>query len=444
MLRKNRPVDFLCDPPIQVFWVIVLPLLLVYFLQILTTALTNNLYSLFGGPDIFTVIGYVGTVLSFFTSIITGISSAAWIVIACNFARRDQPSMRQSLATAICAIALVTLSGTVLLLVFATPILSFVSIPSAIYSDAKNYYILYCLSYFPTALASFFLTVLNGISSSKKLFLINMFSVYSNAAVSVLMLGLFRLGIIGAALLPLCNALARLALYILLLRKDGLFSVSGLLQTARHLQWNEVGRIVRYGSVIALQNLLCSAGYLAVSVQSNRFLRADYISVLSISLPVSNALSALSAAITAFCPQNFAAKNKQRLKQFFLLATTAGVLYALVCCAVYTLLGQWYYGRLFDDPQIIAYGAEYWFWSGISYPFLSLIFTVRFFLDSVGQSRFSLLSGIGELTGNLLCAFWLIPQHGNIGRTLSYPLGWVLGGLLLLAAYFAVRKRIYT
>ena len=198
-----------------------------------------------------------------------------------------------------------------------------------------------------------------------------------------------------------------------------------------------------YGSLIISQTLLCSTSYLIVSVQANRYLTSDFISVLSVNLPLAGVFSALSSAVTVFCPRNYAAGNKSRLKQFFTLTTVIGVLYGVLCFLIYALLGQWYYGRLFDNPDIIAYGTRYWFWTGLSYPFLALIYTVRFFMDSVGRGKFSLLSGGGEFTGNLICALWLIPQFGNIGRILSYPLGWFLGGVALLIAYFFVQKKIY-
>ena len=65
------------------------------------------------------------------------------------------------------------------------------------------------------------------------------------------------------------------------------------------------------------------------------------------------------------------------------------------------------------------------------------------FFDAVGLGKLSLLSGVGELLGNLVSAFLLIPRFGNIGRSISYPLGWFLAVLSLSIAYLYSRKKIY-
>ena len=99
---------------------------------------------------------------------------------------------------------------------------------------------------------------------------------------------------------------------------------------------------------------------------------------------------------------------------------------------------------LFDDPVIIAYGVSYWFWQGLGQPFVSMMYTVRFFLDAVGQSKLALLSGVGELFGNLLCAFWVIPKFGHIGASFAQPFGWMLGAIWLTCAFVYVRKKVLT
>lgn len=57
------------------------------------------------------------------------------------------------------------------------------------------------------------------------------------------------------------------------------------------------------------------------------------------------------------------------------------------------------------------------------------------------MGKVSLISGIGELLGKLICAFIPIPKYANIGRNLSYPLGWMIGALGLLTAYAVLKKR---
>ena len=51
-----------------------------------------------------------------------------------------------------------------------------------------------------------------------------------------------------------------------------------------------------------------------------------------------------------------------------------------------------------------------------------------------------MLSGVGELAGRLVCAFWLIPCFGYIGRFAAPLFGWGLGGLLMVIMHSASTK----
>lgn len=443
MLIKRKPIDFLNDPPWKILVSVVWPLLLVNTVQLFTSLLTSRIASVYVGQTYFSVSGYLSTVFTFVSTFISGITSAAWIVSSRNFIRQDKEVMQHYLSNAAFSIILILLPSTILLILFSGPILSLMGIPAEFLSVAKEYFQIYCLSFLPSALSSFLVSFLNGTGSARRILAINLFSVCNGTLVNVLMLAVFKTGIMGAASLPLINALIQLCLNLTLLRRESLFSFSAVCRKIRNPDWKVAGQIIRYGGMISLQSILCSIGYLTVSFQANRHLSSEYISILSVSLPLASFMSVLSTAVSAFCPRCYASGNSQRLKRFFHLVTICGLIYGLVCFGVYAALGRWYYGLLFTDPIIISLGAEYWFWQGLSYPFLSLMFTVRYFLDAVGQSKFSLLSGLGELTGNLLCAFWLIPAFGNIGRSLSYPLGWFLGAFMLTVSYFIVRKQIY-
>lgn len=441
MQRKHKHINYLHDSPFSVLLAICFPLIGVNIVLAITSLLTNELYSNFVGEHVFSIMGYLSAVTTSFGSIISGIMYAAWIKTAHHFSFDNKSVCAQQIFHGVVAIFLVETSLTVLLLLFADPVLHLLSIPRAIYQDAKLYYILTILLYLPVQLAGYFLTIVNGTSSAVRLFWVNIFVVCSNAVIAVLMLAVFRCGMTGVALMPAIAALVQLLFYLLLFHADG-YRLN-FFDTLRNLDWPKIGRIIRYGLLIALQSLLCTSGYLIVTYQANRYLPYEYISVLNITLPLSGIISAVSSATLAFCPPNYAAHNSSRLKRFFIISTLCCTVYGILCFILYALLGNTYYSSLFQNPTIIANGAQYWIWFGLGQVFLAVVCNVRTFFDSVGRSNIALLSGIGELTGNLLCALILIPLFGNIGRSLSHTLGYFFAMLFLLIAYCFCRKRIY-
>lgn len=435
-----KKIHYLTDRPSKILLSICLPLVIVNVLLALTTTITNQLYSRFVGQNAFSVMGYLGAVTTAFVNIIASVMIAAWIKTAHHFAAGSKEVCSQQIFHGILAITVVDVGLALILLLFCAPILSVLNIPATIYAPSKTYLILYILCYLPVPIAGLFLTIVNGTSSSRRLLWVNIVVVLLNFIAAAVLLAVFKTGIVGLALCACLGALLQLFFDFLLFRKDGFRFPLG--QMFKKVNWRVVREIIRYGFLIALQNLLCTFGYLLVTFQTNRFLSLEFISVLNVSLPLTGIMSAFGSACLAFCPQNYAAGKTDRLRGFLRLSIICSILYGALCFLLYLVLGNWYYGKLFEDSQIIAYGVDFWFWHGFGHIFLALVFPLRNFFDSVGMSRLSLLSGLGELCGNLICAFWLIPQFGNIGRSLAYPSGWFLASILLVSAFIANRKRL--
>ena len=443
MKHIRKPIDYLNDSPIRVLIFVGLPLLFSTAVQVLTILATNGIHSAFIGDAIFSVTGYLGAIISFFATVVSGLASAAWILGARYFAMHSKSGIKSYMLTAILAILLVTVVCSVVSIAFCKPILHLLHVPADFWADAKLYYTMQAVSLLPSALASFFLLVLTGTSNSRQVLILNTFSFCAGLAATAITVVLLKWGILGASLSILLGALLQLVVYIPMLISRGYFPSVGLRATAHASRWSEVVKILRYVSIIWLQNFLCMAGYLVVSMRTNQYLSQEYVSVINVLLPIDNAFMVLSNAITVFCPQNYAVGKTKRLKDFLFLSISLGLAYSVVCIAAYVGLGKWYFGRLFDDPVIVANGAQFWLWYSLGFPFLSAVCTVRYYLDAVGLSRFALLSGVGELIGNLICATWVIPRIGNVGRSIAYPVGWMLAAVLLFAAYFGTRKKIY-
>ena len=131
------------------------------------------------------------------------------------------------------------------------------------------------------------------------------------------------------------------------------------------------------------------------------------------------------------------------MRKFLNVTLSLCVGYGVVCAVIYAFLGEWYYGTLFADPNVVALGAEYWKWYGLGFIFVAVIYIVRVFYDCIGMSNMALFSGVSEMIGSFICAFWLIPAFGNIGNTLMYPLSWFIAASYLIISYLLLRKKIY-
>lgn len=441
MVSASRKIDFLQDRPVSVFARLCLPLICVNLLQVFTTMLTNALYSMFVGESIFAVIGYLHTATEAFYHLTHGVVVAAWIKTAHYHALYDQQTAQQKTIQALYSVFLVVAASLVLILLFLDPILHAFHVPPSYYAMTRQYFTIWvcCQSLIP--FAQLLLMVINGTSSPGQILLSNFLSIAVTAVNAVMLLGICRLGLVGAAMLPLFNAILQILICMLLFRRKGFFRncrPSDFLP-----EWTILFSIIRYSLLITLQAMICVVGYLLTGLQANKYLAADYISVLNVSIPVISVMNSIGQACSAFYPQNYGAGLTSRIRQFFVLSNVCVFFYACLCYLIYIVFAAPYYGRLFSDPAVVELGVKHWFWFGTGFIPLGFIYTVRFFFDAVGMSKVSLLSGLGELIGQLIAAFVLIPHFGNWGRSIAYPLGWAVANVFLWGSYLVFRKRIY-
>lgn len=440
-LLEKLQFDVLEDKPIKVLICITLPIIIVNVISVFTASITNSIYSRYVGQVVFTVTGLISTIVSAFASFVNSTYSAAWIKTAGSYSKENRGKAGNKIYNSIYAITLVELVCGVVFILLAEPIFALANIPTEAKGDTMTYYIWYIVSYIFVSVSGLFASVHNGVGSAFNIFVINLITTFVSTFSAFVLLGVFNLGVTGYALLSAFNSILSLIYCIIIVARKGV----GLKLNKENLKpdFKLIFSITRYGLLIALQTLLCSVGYFAVSIQTNKYLSLDYIAVTAVSLPISGPMGALSSAVSIFIPQNFAAGKTERVRKFLNMTLALNVGYGAICAIIYWSLGRWYYSTLFTDPNIVNLGAQYWMWYGLGFIFVAVLYVVRVFYDCIGMSNVALFSGVSEMVGSFICAFWLIPTFGNIGNTLMYPISWVIAATYLLVSYTLLKKKIY-
>lgn len=332
-LKSSLEIDVLSDNPIKVLFSICLPLVLVSILSIFTTSVTNGIYSKYVGQMLFTVMGLLNLVTTIFANIISSMASAGWIKTAAFYAEERHFGANKYTINAIYTILLVELACMTFLLGGADFILHILNIPDEVFMIAKQYYFIYIISYTVVPIGSFLLLVVNGIGKPTDIFLVNCINSCGTMLAATVVLFVLRGGLVGVAVLPACNAVIVIGVCLALIKKKG-FRVK--LQIAEFKpDFELIWRIAYYGLLIALQVLICNVGYFCVTVQTNRYLSLDYISVLNVSLPLDGVMAALSFACMVFVPQNHGAGEYERVKKFFAITLGMAVSDCVSACSLY-------------------------------------------------------------------------------------------------------------
>jgi Na+-driven multidrug efflux pump len=382
----------------------------------------------------------VSTAVSNITVISGGFVSAVWAKYSLSFVtggEKSKKDLANSLVTIIVCQAVIELLG----IVFADPILRFLNTPAETYREAKLFLILFtAVSVFST-LSSLTNVMSNGLDSPRGILTLNILNQVMPCGLLVLMLRVFKLGLIGGAIYAGVSAavMATIGFARLLLQKK--------LQLPK---WREIkvdlgecSAIIRMSAVIFLQSVLCNAGYLAVEIQRNQYLSLDYISASSVTIPVANAFGIFSTIITVVVPQNYAAANYQRTKKLLFQTFWACEAYGIICCLIYWIFGKSYFTSISSDPSFISWGTFHWRWFGLGFVTIPALYVVRNFFVAVQRPGIALGAGFAELIGNALCAYLLIPYVGEIGNALSRPVGWGLATAYSFLCYFAKKNAFF-
>lgn len=418
-----------------------LPLLTVQMISMLAVSYTNDIYSREFGKLVFLVTGVVSAAISLFQSACGSVSSATWIRSAAAYARGERRQVNRAAVNSLYSVTLMVSLCILILLSGKGAIFRMMNIPREIYREAGMYYDTQMLLMPIGGISTMLNTIITARGSRGMVFAENLMMTCVQVVSAVVFIVILRLGFWGFLLGGIPVTLLHVVIQFWLLRKCGFFI--GLEKDSFRPDWKSIFGNIKYGFLLYMQMILCCISEMAISTQSNRHLDMDAIATVSILLPVTGPLSICSTLCSVFVPQNYGAGKTQRLKRFAAGSIGFAAVYGTGCACFLIAAGGWYFGTLFDDPVMIALGREYWFWYGLACIPLAMIYAIRIFFDSVGMAKVSMLSGVGELAGRLVCAFWLIPCFGYIGRFAAPLFGWGLGGLLMVIMYLALRKRIY-
>ena len=78
------------------------------------------------------------------------------------------------------------------------------------------------------------------------------------------------------------------------------------------------------------------------------------------------------------------------------------------------------------------------------YPALTLVNVIRFSIQGMGFSMFSIFSGLMEMIARIIAGMVLVPLMGFAGCTFASPLAWVMADIFLIPAYFHCKQALLT
>lgn len=448
-----------------------LKLILMFALPILLGNLFQQAYSLSDiviigqnlGNDSIAAVGATAPLVSLMINIINGLVTGFAIIVAKNFGAGEHDEMRRTIARMAAFAAAVTAVLMIVCTVFIDELLALLDVKGAIYEEAKSYLFVVALGLAVTLLYNFEAAILRAVGDTVVPLVILVISTVLNIGLDLLLVAVFKTGVIGAALATVAAQVISAAVCLVYLIKrrpmllvkprDFVFTAS----TSKELIVSGLGMalmwsIIDFGSIV-LQNGINGFGENIITAHT----AARKIFSLTI-MPY----TAVSATMITYCSQNRGARKYSRIRRGIFYGLLVMTAWSTIALAVVFLAGNELIGMIVSSEgenvsAIIDTGVLYLKWAVPFYFPLAALLALRSALQGLGKSLVPIICSIIELSWKIVTVAVMIPlfggSSGKAGKTIeeiggyfgvviSEPIVWTVCAIIILIISIVTLRRL--
>lgn len=429
------------------------PQILNFTIPILLGSLLQQAYSLidaaivgkFLGVNDLAAVGASSSVIFLILGFCNGCCGGFGIPVAQKFGARDYESMRRYVYTGL-KISLV-LS---VLIAFASClacdfILRIMQTPELIFDSAFIYLFITFAAIPFTFFYNLLSSIIRALGDSKTPFWFLLFSTVLNIILDIIFVLPFGWGVGGAALATfISQAVSAILCYIYMMRKFDILKANG---NERKYNSRYARQLLAIGCPMGLQFSITAIGSIMLQ-SSNNALGTECVAAFTAGSRLKMfficPFESLGIAMATFAGQNYGAGKPERIKTGIKSATWMMIIYTIISVLI-ILPGTKYMSLLFvsaNDTGIIENTELFMHTSSYFFPLLGMLCILRYTIQGVGYTNFSMLSGVSEMIARILVSLVAVPAFGYTAVCFGDPMAWVAADMFLVPAFIYVYNRI--
>ncbi len=405
------------------------PLVLGNMFQLTYNAVDSVIVGRFIGKDALAAVGTAGPVMNLLVLGISGLCIGASVVMSESFGAGDDDKIRRALASVSVFGFWFSVACAALGTVFAVPLLRLLQTPEEVLGITAAYLrVIFWgtpFTFFYNALSS----ALKSVGDSKTPLKFLAFASVLNGALDLVLIGVFRLGIVcSASTTVAAEAVSAVLCAVYLYRRVPLLA---LRPSEFRVDRRLLGQTLRYGSMTALQQSCQPIGKLFIQGAINS-LGVDAMAAFNAAARVDDYAftpeQSISSAITTFVAQNRGAGRADRVRQGLRAGLALEAVYGVcVCAAVFFARGALM--RLFvgdAEQSVIDAGCAYL--GGMAMLYIMPAFTngLQGFFRGMGDMGVTLWNTFLQISLRAVFIWILTPHVGLVGAAWSSAIGWAV------------------
>ncbi len=416
------------------------PMIMGNLLQQLYNVADTFIVGKYIGPEALAAVGSSFTLMTFLTSIVLGLCMGSGVVFSMLFGAGKEEKLKSSFLMSFLFIGIVTVILNISVLIFITPLLKVLQIPTEIIAETKSYLQVIFYGILFTFLYNYFSSLLRSIGNSFIPLVFLAISALLNIVLDLVFIISFDMGVAGAAWATIIAqgvSAVCVTLYCYLKLEVIRFKRSDL-----HLDFAVLREISQYSILTCVQQSIMNFGILMIQGLVNSFgvaVMAAFSAAVKIDSFAYMPVQDFGNAFSTFIAQNHGAEKKERIQK----GTRSAIKVTLIFCIIISISVSLFARPLMsifikpEEVEIISIGVTYLRIEGAFYCGIGCLFLLYGFYRGIGKPGVSVILTVVSLGTRVILAYLLaaIPTIGLVGIWWAIPIGWILADIIGFVYY---------
>ncbi len=429
------------------------PLILNFTMPLLLGNLLQQTYSLvdaaivgrFLGINALASVGASSSVIFLILGFCNGCCGGFSIPVAQKFGARDYVTMRRYVAVSLQLAAVMSVVITLVTCFLCADILRMMRTPENIFTGAYYYLLVTFIGVPCTFFYNLLSSIIRALGDSKTPFWFLLFCTVLNIVLDLFCIITLGWGVAGAAIATVFSqGVSAVLCYFYMLRHFDILKMS-----PQERKYNgKLARTLMYiGVPMGLQFSITAIGSIMLQSANNALgtaCVAAFTAGMRIKVFFMCPFESLGMAMATYSGQNYGAGKPERV---WLGVKASCVMMMVYCVFICLVLIPWSkdIAMLFVDPaetEILKDTVLFIHVSVTFFPMLGLLSILRYTIQGVGYTSFSMLSGVAEMIARVLVSVLAVPMFGYIAVCYGDAMAWVAANVFLIPAFVYVYHRI--
>lgn len=338
-------------------------------LPIVLTSLVSIIYNL---TDIKFISMYVGdkgvasaAAATFFIVLAMALlmipKNGAQILVAQSIGAKQYKTARKYARVSLIITVFSSVFVTIIILLFAPSLINMVGVKDIRYLDASiNFLRIVSLGFVFLFLLNTISAIINGVGDTFGPFIFNSIGVMLNVFLDYLLLGVFSLGVEGAALATvLAQAIAAIGMYFYMRKPGSRFRKMRIFKVD---EWYYYNKIIKLGFPSGISQALFTIISIFIAQKISTIDEAILgVQRLGIQFEAFtwNIGGGMASAVATFIGQNFGAKKYERINEIYKVSLMSISSITVVITFVFIFGSRYLFTMFFEDPRLIQHGVNY-------------------------------------------------------------------------------------